>query len=224
MTYRLSPSSLNLFRECPRCFWLAMVKNVRRPSGPMSSIPIKMDSIIKSYYNRHRGLELPPTLKGQVEGRLAVGMPLTLHYEAVKDNVVVWGRPDDYIELEDASIAVLDNKTASKAPLGVHPSYQLQMDVYSYLLRMNGYKIADKAFLGYYSPIDSELHHGMGICCTVVEVATNPNRVKDLVHEAFGVLSETMPEPGEKCPYCTWSGELHKMVLSRSFTREENTE
>jgi len=53
MEYRLSPSNLNLMQDCPRCFWLTMVKKIKRPSGPMSSIPIKMDSIIKNYFCIH---------------------------------------------------------------------------------------------------------------------------------------------------------------------------
>lgn len=41
MDYKLSPSSLNLLEDCPRCFWLKMVKKIKRPMGPMSSIPSK---------------------------------------------------------------------------------------------------------------------------------------------------------------------------------------
>ena len=55
MEYKLSPSNLNLLEDCPRCFWLHMVKKIKRPMGPMSSIPIKMDSIIKHYFDRYRG-------------------------------------------------------------------------------------------------------------------------------------------------------------------------
>ena len=79
MEYKLSPSSLNLLEECPRCFWLKTVKKIRRPMGPMSSIPIKMDRIIKNYFNKYRGLkQLPPMIDGMVQGRLAIGMPKTL--------------------------------------------------------------------------------------------------------------------------------------------------
>lgn len=76
MEYKLSPSSLNLLEDCPRCFWLKMVKKIYRPMGPMSSIPIKMDSIIKHYFNKYRDLgQLPPIIEGKVTGWLAIGMP-----------------------------------------------------------------------------------------------------------------------------------------------------
>jgi hypothetical protein len=209
----LSASKLNLLRECPRCFWLSLVKNVKRPSGPMSSIPIKIDSIIKGYYNQYRGEILPPILKGRVEGRLALGMPLTLSCEVFK-GIVLWGRPDDYLELEDANIVVLDNKTSSKAPQTVHPSYQLQMDVYSYLLMRNGYKTIPKAYLAYFSPKESDLCEGMSMNCSVIEVCTDPNRVESLTRRALRVLNSSIPNPGHLCQYCEWTQAL------ANFSRE----
>lgn len=35
---RLSPSKLNLYRECPRCFWLDKVKKIERPRGDLPLI------------------------------------------------------------------------------------------------------------------------------------------------------------------------------------------
>jgi PD-(D/E)XK nuclease superfamily len=210
--FHLSPSSLNLYLDCPRCFWLALVKNVKRPAGPMSSIPIKMDSIIKGYYNRYRGEILPPILKGQVKGRLAVGMPLTLRYEPFK-GVFLQGRPDDYVEQENANVVVLDNKTSSKAPQEIHHSYQVQLDTYSYLLMKNGYRTIPKAYLAYFFPGESNLHEGMTITCSVMEVCTYPDRVESLVRKVIKVLDEPIPNPGHFCNYCEWKQTL--TTLSR---------
>jgi hypothetical protein len=140
MKYKLSSSTLNLLEECPRCFWLYQVKKIKRPSGLISSIPIKMDSIIKNYFNKYRVKgELPPIIQGRVKGRLAVDMPKTLKFEE-ENGIILWGRPDEYIELKDKNIVAFDHKTKSKAPETVHPSYHLQMNVYSYLLKAMGFK------------------------------------------------------------------------------------
>jgi hypothetical protein len=207
MTYYLSPSSLNLYLDCPRCFWFAMVKNVKRPSGPMSSIPIKMDSIIKSYYNRYRGGILPPMLKGQVKGRLAVGMPVTLRYEPL-NGVFLQGRPDDYVEQNNENVVVLDNKTSSKAPQEIHPSYRTQLDSYTYLLMRNGYKTIPKAYVAYFFPGESDLHKGMNMTCNVIEVCTDPNRIENLLRKAVKVLYGSVPNPGRFCRYCEWTRSL----------------
>jgi len=67
----LSPSSISLFIECPRCFWLDRVKGVKRPSGPFSSLPNGMDRVLKRHFDLHRGDNTPPEeLEGRFRGRL----------------------------------------------------------------------------------------------------------------------------------------------------------
>jgi len=191
--YKLSPSSLNLLEECPRCFWLSLVKKIKRPSGPMSSIPIKMDSIIKHYFNRYRDIgQLPPMIEGKITGWLAVGMPKTLKHELV-NGIVIWGRPDDYLKLDDGNIVPFDHKTKSKEPDNVHSSYLIQLNVYSYLLRVMGYDTINKAYLAYYFPDECDLHEGMPFFCKIIEVKTNPNKVNKLVEKAHKVLNGEMP-------------------------------
>jgi hypothetical protein len=204
MKYKLSPSNLNLLKECPRCFWLHMVKKIKRPSGPISSIPIKMDSIIKHYFNNYRDIgKLPPIIDGKVSGWLAVGMPKTLKIE-LDNGIVLWGRPDEYLKLKDNNIVALDHKTKSKEPDDVHPSYQLQLDVYSYLLKAMGYDTTNKAYLAFYYPDECELHNGMPINCSVIEVKTNHLRVENLVNKAFTVINGGLPELNQNCKYCKW--------------------
>jgi len=187
-----------------------MVKKIYRPYGPMSSIPIKMDSIIKHYFNKYRDLgQLPPIIEGKVTGWLAVGMPKTLKYE-LNNGITVWGRPDEYLKLDDSCIVVFDHKTKSKAPENVHRSYQLQMDVYSYLLKAMGYETTNKAYLAFYYPDECDLHNGMPFFCKVIEIETNPSRAEKLVDKAFTILNDELPESNENCEYCKWKQELNK--------------
>jgi len=205
---KLSASKLNLLRECPRCFWLAMVKNLRRPSGPMSSIPIKMDSIIKQYYNTYRiQNELPPILNGQVNGQLAVNMPKTLQWHLPK-GVLIWGRPDEFFLFQSGAVVPLDHKTKSRPPDEIHPAYHLQLDVYSFLLKMNRYKTVNKGLLVFYSPNNGDLCKGMPLQCTVKEVITDPTHVTSMIHQARNILNEPIPPPGSNCEYCKWTHHL----------------
>ena len=60
---KLSPSRLNLFLECPRCFWLDLVKGIKRPSGPFPSLPSGMDGILKNHFDSFmKKGKLPPEL------------------------------------------------------------------------------------------------------------------------------------------------------------------
>jgi hypothetical protein len=169
-----------------------------------------MDSIIKGYYNRYRGEFLPPILDGQVKGRLAVGMPLTLRYEPIK-GILLQGRPDDYLEQDNSNVFALDNKTSSKDPQVVHPSYQVQLDIYSYLLMKNNYKTKSKAYIVYFFPGESDLHKGMTMSCSVKEICTNPDRVESLLRKAVKVLQGSLPNPGRLCQFCEWTQKLENL-------------
>jgi len=85
-----------------------------------------MDSIIKHYFDRYREIgQLPPIIIGQIEGRLAIDMPKTLKLE-MDNGMILWGRSDEYLELNDGNIVAFDHKTKSKEPEDVHKSYQLR--------------------------------------------------------------------------------------------------
>ncbi len=63
LTYKLSPSSLNLYQECGRCFWLHQHGVWKRPSGPFPQLPNGMDKVLKEHFDRFmRKGQLPPEL------------------------------------------------------------------------------------------------------------------------------------------------------------------
>lgn len=209
MEYKLSPSSLNLLEDCPRCFWLYLNKKIKRPPGLMPGIVMKIEAVVKSYFNHYRELgELPPIIAQQVKGTLAKDMPKTL-YHTEDNGIKLWGRPDDYLKLSSGDIVPFDHKTKANEPEPIpHPAYQLQMDVYSYLLQMNDFNKTNKAYLAFYYPDDEyELHDGMNINCKVIEVETNPARAKKLAEKAYKILNGPMPESGKNCEYCKWRDE-----------------
>ena len=43
---RDSAARLNLLRECPRCFWLAVKQGIKRPSSGFPTLPARFDRII----------------------------------------------------------------------------------------------------------------------------------------------------------------------------------
>ena len=179
-----------------------------------------MDSIIKNYFNKYREKgELPPLIQGEVSGNLALNMPKTLKYTE-ENGITLYGRADDYLELQDKSIVAFDHKTKSRPPDLIHPSYQLQLDVYSYLLKMMGFKTTDKAFLAYYFPDGIQLLSRMQINCKVIEVVTNQKRVKDLLNKAYNVINSPIPKPDKNCEYCKWI----RLAVENSAIEDINNE
>jgi len=208
---KLSPSTLILFHDCPRCFWLTINEGIRRPRGPYPSLPTGMDSIIKKYFNQYRENEtLPPFLKEKVKGLLAKDMPKTLYYHDNFGNVL-YGRPDEYLNIGDYFFAALDHKTRASAPYEIHPSYLIQMDCYTFLLESNEYKTKNLGYLVYYFPMPSEIHKGINFETEIKEIETNPERAIELFNKAKKLLKAPLPESVEECEYCQWFNNIYNL-------------
>ncbi len=203
--YKLSPSSLNLFLDCPKCFWLAKKKKLPRPSGPFPSLPVGIDSVVKKYFDTYRGKnELPPILQGKIQGKLAVNMPKTLSYKN-REGHELFGRPDEYLELPGELIAALDHKTRASAPKELLPVYQNQLNIYDLLLGKNDYHTAGKAFLVYYYPGIGILHEGFPFHVTVKEIETDASAAEELFNQALQTLALVRaPKQGKNCQFCSW--------------------
>ncbi|MCX5657477.1 MAG: hypothetical protein NTZ48_04540, partial [Candidatus Omnitrophica bacterium] len=148
---RLSPSALNLFLDCPRCFWLEKVKGIKRPRGIFPSLPGGMDSVIKVYFDRYRIKgELPPEIKGKVEGKLIPEektlkkwrswRSTDLCYEDKAINASLSGALDDCL-IEEGFYIPLDYKTRGyELKEGSENYYQVQLDCYCLMLESKGYR------------------------------------------------------------------------------------
>jgi hypothetical protein len=205
---QLSPSTLSLFRECARCFWLRINRKLERPSGPFPSIASGLDSKIKRYCDRYRmNGGLPPLLEGRLVGRLSADKISSLKFVDPNLEGDLTGRLDDCLVLPDNLYAPLDHKTRASAPEAAGYSlqyYKLQMDVYTFLLDKNNRPAARKAFLVYYYPVDGELHQGFPFQVFVDQIDTNPGAAFETFRLALDVLRGPLPSPGPECSFCNW--------------------
>ena len=210
---RLSPSSLNLFLECPRCFWLDKNKNVKRPRGIFPSLPGGMDSVIKTYFDKYRlKKELPPEISGKVIGKLFPDI-LTLEkwrswkttdlcYENKSCKALLSGALDDCLVENDFYIP-LDYKTRGYELKGdPRDYYQTQLDCYCLMLESSGYKTKAVAYLVYYWPEEIGEDGIVKFHVEPIKIETNIESVKKIVEDAAKLLSSPMPKPNPNCEYC----------------------
>lgn len=86
---RLSPSALNVFLECQKCFWLEQAKGIHRPRGIFPSLPGGMDILIKKYFDKYRALgKLPPEIDGQVDCELFLDQELLNKWRSWRSGLV----------------------------------------------------------------------------------------------------------------------------------------
>jgi hypothetical protein len=203
----LSASTLKLYLECPRCFWLLFNKRIARPRGPFPSLPTGMDAVLKRYFEtyRHRGV-LPPLIDGKLNGTL-IKQPLSLNFMDAKLNARLTGKLDDCLVLVDGRHAPLDHKTRASSPNDTSYTeqyYKFQMDVYSLLLERNGCPISKTAYVIYYYPLDGNLHEGFPFGVTIHRISTDPEGAYKVFAAALDLLAAPCPSPSDACDFCHW--------------------
>ena len=217
--FKLSPSSINVMLDCPRCFWLQLTKKIRRPSGPFPSLPNGMDRILKEHFDRfmEKGL-LPPELSSH---ECIGGCSLFNDKEKLKvwrsnfkgieyfdkaSGVLLRGAVDNLL-IKGKTLTVLDYKTRG-FPLkeDTHEHYRLQMDIYNFLLRKNGYKTSDKSYLLFYYPNSVNAGGEVIFETRLVPLKVNTENGEKMFRKAVKLLdSDTPPEPSKECQFCEWA-------------------
>lgn len=222
MTIKLSPSSLNLFLECPRCFWLQIVRKIRRPSGAFPSLPSGMDKILKIHFDNfmNKG-KLPPELRKE---DCINGCSLFNDAELLKvwrsnlkgiqctdkeSGVVLHGAIDNLL-VKGKKFIVLDYKTRG-FPLkeDTHKSYQTQMDLYNFLLRENGYLTEDYTYLLFYYPNHVTESGEVVFDTKLIKIPTNPDNGKEIFKGAIKLIQKKEPpKANEECGFCKWNNDI----------------
>ena len=211
MTYSLSPSSLGLLKECPRCFWLALNKGIKRPSGPFPSLPSEMDLILKRHFDKfmEKGL-LPPELK-QLKGiKLFENKELLelwrnnrkgIQWTDSKGNIL-HGAVDNLL-VKGSKLIVLDYKTRGfplKEDTAEH--YKDQMDFYNFLLRKNNHKTEDYSYLLFYYPECVQENGDVVFHTDLVKMKVDVENAEKIFKKALAILEGKMPKSGEECGFC----------------------
>lgn len=162
--FKVSRSKIELFMQCPRCFWLDVRLKITRPNGPPFNINKTIDELFKKEFDVHRGAGTPHPI--MVAGGLqAVPMQhqnlddwrntfvgVTTVHQAT--NLHVFGGIDDVWVNDQGEAIVVDYKATSKdKPVSINSdwqiSYKRQLEVYQWLLRQNGLVVSDTGYFVY---------------------------------------------------------------------------
>ena len=165
--FKVSRSKIELFMQCPRCFWLDVRLKIKRPDGPPFNINKAIDELFKKEFDAHRaaGTKHPLQEKFNIEAKPYAHKDIdkwrhnftgvfTVHGPT---NLHIFGAVDDVWVNDNDELIVVDYKATAKAEpvkaLGAegtwHDSYRRQMEIYQWLLRQNGFKVSDTGYFVY---------------------------------------------------------------------------
>lgn len=211
--YMLSPSSLNLLLGCPRCFWLYVKRKFSRPEGPVSTLPRGMDGLIKKHFDKYRQLgKLPPELEGKIKAKPIDQATIDkwrnwrtgLRYK--EQDIYLTGALDECFVDREIYIPV-DYKTRGyKLKDNTVGYYQNQLNIYTFLLAKNGFKVSSFAYLVFYI-LQSVSDNGLTrFDIQLIKVDTNTEKAYQVFKEAEKLLKQdSPPQNNPRCSFCSWA-------------------
>ncbi len=222
---KISRSKIDLFLECPRCFWLDMKHGVKRPQPAPYTINSAIDWLLKQEFDRYRkaGEPHPIMLRAGIEAvpYAAPEMDKWRHnftgvqYNHEPTGFLVTGAVDDVWVNRDKELIVVDYKATGANEHKIHKSYPRQMEIYQWLLRQNNYAVAP---VGYFvfarvNKADSFGHDGQNagrVGLLPFDIFVEPLEGDDSwIPGALAGARETLdsdlpPSHGPECEYCKY--------------------
>lgn len=160
--YKLSRSNIDLFLECPRCFWLDQKKGISRPPPPAFTLNAAVDALLKKEFDLLRESGQPHKLmeKYGIEAIPFKHPDLDVwrnnfvgkEYYHQETNFLVFGAIDDIWINKKGELHIVEYKsTSTKNEISLEDKYKQmfkkQMEVYQWIFRQSGFKVSP---LGYF--------------------------------------------------------------------------
>ncbi|PJE58173.1 MAG: hypothetical protein COU81_02045 [Candidatus Portnoybacteria bacterium CG10_big_fil_rev_8_21_14_0_10_36_7] len=221
--FRLSRSKIDLFIECPRCFYLDRRLGVGRPPGFPFSLNSAVDYLLKKEFDAHRakqkahpymkayGIDAVPFKHEKMdEWRDALRRGVTYHDK--QTNFILTGAVDDIWINPKQELIVVDYKATSKdgevnLDAAWQDGYKRQMEVYQWLLRKNDFKVNDTGYFVYLNgKTDTEAFDGkLEFDVKLLPYTGNDDWIGNTVKSVRKCLDrEKIPDAGNDCDYCKY--------------------
>ena len=221
----LSPNSLNLYLECPHCFWLDKNLGVRRPPPYPYALNSAVDALLKEEFDAYRAKNLhhPLLAENNIKARLFQNQKLLnqwrnnfagIRFFDTDLQATLFGAVDDVLEFDDPSaisrqakkIAPLDYKSTGSSAVKIYDRFQLQLDTYTFLMEKNGFQATRKGYLAFYVVDKSKgFIDRLPFRKEILEIETNPSDIYEIFKEAVAVLRQpSPPQHSSDCLFGKW--------------------
>lgn len=171
LAMKLSRTKIELFQNCPRCFWLEVKAGVKRPPGFPLSLNNAVDHLFKCEFDAYRGgTVVPPRLQKAGLAYIPAAHPSfkvwRQNFKGVSTNhaatgLELYGAIDDLWVDKEGMHYVADYKATSKAAdVSLDDDWQIgykrQVEFYQWLLRQNGLRVSNRAWFVYANGIKDD--------------------------------------------------------------------
>jgi len=221
--FKLSRSKIDLFLNCPKCFYYDRKLGVGRPPGFPFALNSAVDHLLKLEFDIHRvaGTKHPLIEKYGINARPVAHEDLDkwrhnftgIQYLHQPTNFLIYGAIDDLWQNPKGEYIIVDYKATSKDEditelnKDWQIGYKRQMEVYQWLLRQNGYKVSDIGYFVYCNgqrdrkAFDAKLEFDV----TLIAYKGDDSWVEKTITEAHKCLNgDKIPNADPNCDYCNY--------------------
>lgn len=228
--WRLSRSKIDLFIECPRCFYIDNKLGTKRPPGYPLNLNIAVDTLLKKEFDIHRANSTAHPLMEQY-GVDAVPFQHEsmdkwrnnfkgIDYLHKPTGLVVSGAIDDVWQDKNENLIIVDYKATSKngevnLDAEWQDSYKRQMEVYQWLFRQNGFEVLDTGYFVYANGItDKEAFDGkLEFDIKIIPYTGSDTWIEKTIQNIHKCLNnERVPSKGDGCDYCPYREQVGKLL------------
>lgn len=231
--WKLSRSKIDLFVECPKCFYVDNKLGTKRPPGYPFNLNSAVDHLLKKEFDSYRrmgtahplmeqfGIKAIPfehenmdTWRENFEGVIVKHKPT---------GMTISGAVDDIWIDENGKLLIVDYKSTSKdgeitLDAEWQDGYKRQMEVYQWLLRQNNFDVSNTGYFVYANGIkdrdafDAKLEFDIKI----IPYTGSDSWVDKTINQVHECLNdERTPLPGKDCDYCKYRETTGKILQER---------
>ncbi len=221
--FKISRSKIDLFLECPRCFYLDRRLGVARPPGFPFSLNAAVDTLLKKEFDIHRaagsahplmtayGVEAVPFQHEDLDAwRDSLRRGIQYRHEAT--NLIITGGVDDVWVSSVSELIVVDYKATAKTgevslDAEWQDGYKRQMETYQWLLRHNGFAVSNTGYFVYVNgqtdraAFDGKLEFDVKLIPYTGDDSWLEKTITEL-HKCL--MDNTIPASGPDCDYCAY--------------------
>lgn len=229
--FRISRSKIDLFLECPRCFYFDRRLGVSRPAGFPFNLNSAVDTLLKKEFDIHRkqktphplmetyGLDAVPFEHEKMDAwRDSLRRGVEYFYEPT--NFIIAGGIDDVWVNKQGELIIVDYKATSKeAQVNIdaewQDGYKRQMEVYQWLFRQNGFKVSDTGYFVYANgKRDREAFDGkLDFDVTLIPYTGSDSWIPETLTEIKKCIdSDLPPTSSSNCEYCSYVDSINEKV------------
>lgn len=216
----LSRSKIDLFIECPHCFYLEQKKKIKRPPPRAYTLNTAVDGLLKKEMDVYRAKQQSHPIQASL-GLVPSNHPKMddwrsslkkgVEYHHPKHNCIYRGGIDDlWVRPKSNLHFVVDYKcTAKKDKVVKVPawadSYRRQMEIYQWLLRKNGLKVSNT---GYFLYCTGDVHAPnfggkLSFHQELIPYKGDDSWVDGVLNKMQACLRRSKaPTPSKKCQWC----------------------